>query len=97
MTSLHHGPDKYKNQEMRIKEVVKYSWDPFYAPDQFNTHRICDDAVRSEESYPLQYVPDWFATQEQVKIWYNYSDYCSDNETAEFYDDHKNTRCKKPK
>ena len=46
-------------------------------PDHFKTQEICDDAVR-DESFSLQYVPDWFVTQQQVKLrdnrlisWYN--------------------------
>ena len=30
-------------------------------PDHFKTQEICDDAVR-DESFSLQYVPDWFVT-----------------------------------
>ena len=32
-----------------------------------NTHKkMCDEAVRSD-SYSLQFDPDWFVTQEQIK------------------------------
>ena len=40
---------------------------------------MCDKAVR-EDPFSLEYVPDWFVTQEQVKIWDDNNDYCNDNE-----------------
>ena len=32
--------------------------------------KICNDGVRMD-SYSLQFVPDWFVTPGQLKIWHN--------------------------
>ena len=63
-------------------------------PDHCKTHKMRDKAV-SEDLYTLQYVHDWFVTQEQVKIWYDDDDYCDDDEIVEWYVDYKNARTKK--
>ena len=34
---------------------------------------MCDD-VEWGDPFPLQSVPDWFVTQQQLKIWDGYSD-----------------------
>ena len=34
----------------------------------------------------LQYVPDWFVTQQKLKIWHDDDDYCSDDEIIKWYD-----------
>ena len=46
---------------------------------------MCDKAVR-EDSFSLQYVPDWFVTLEQVKSWHDDDDYCNDAKLVEWYD-----------
>ena len=42
-----------------------------YVPDHFKTREMCNDAV-IEDPYPLQFIPDWFVTQQQLKKWYDY-------------------------
>ena len=39
---------------------------------------MCDKAVR-KDPLSLQYVPDWFVTQGQVKIWYDDGEYHDDD------------------
>ena len=46
----------------------------FFFPDHFKTKRICDKAV-AEDSCALEFVPDWFVTHQQVKIWHDDDDY----------------------
>ena len=36
--------------------------------DYLKTQKMCDDEVR-RDPYSLQFVPDWFATQEQRELW----------------------------
>ena len=55
---------------------------------------MCDGVV-SENPYLLQYVSDWFVTQEQVKIWHGDDDYCNDDETVECYDDYRKRKAQK--
>ena len=55
---------------------------------------MCDAAV-SEDPYYLQYVPDWFVTQEQVKIWHDDNNYCDDDEIVERHDEYKKRKAQK--
>ena len=50
-----------------------------YIPDHLQTQGMFDAAV-SEDSYPLQYVPDWFVTQGKVRKWRDDNDYCDDDD-----------------
>ena len=88
--SLHCVPDQYKTQEM-CKEGMhirptswENSWEnSFYVPDHFKTQVMWDDVVKSKDLHLLQYVLDWFVTQEQVKIWCDDNERCDDNEIVE--------------
>ena len=55
---------------------------------------MCDAAVR-EDSLSLQYVPDWFVTQQQVKIWHDDKD--DDDELIEWYNAYKKLKAQKQK
>ena len=55
---------------------------------------MCDNAVR-DDSFSLQFVPDWFVTQQQIKIWHDEDDYCSDNETIKWYDGYQKRKSQK--
>ena len=48
-------------------------------PGYLKTQEMCDDAVGGD-SYSLQFVPDSFATEQQIKIWDDDDKYCNDNE-----------------
>ena len=41
-----------------------------YVPDHLKNREMCDAAVR-EDPWLLKYVPDWFVTQEQLKLWHD--------------------------
>ena len=45
-------------------------WQLYDVPDYLKTQEMCDDVGR-RDSYLLQFVPDWFVTQEQLEIWYD--------------------------
>ena len=60
-------------------------WQLNDVPDDFKTQKMYDDVVRSD-LYSLQFVPDWFAIQEQLKTWYYDDQYCDDDELIEWYD-----------
>ena len=36
----------------------------------------------------MKFVPDWFATQQQLKIWYDDNDYYYDDELIGWYEGH---------
>ena len=55
---------------------------------------MCDHVVQ-RESYPLQFVPDWFVTQEQLEIWHDDNDYCNDPKLVEWYDGYKARKAQK--
>ena len=54
----------------------------------------CGDAVRYYPDF-LEYVPYWFVTQQQLKLWHDDQDYCNDDKLIEWYNGHKNKRLKK--
>ena len=53
-------------------------------PDNLKMQKMCDDVVRMD-SYSLLFDPDWFVTQEQLEIWHDDDEYCSDDEIIELY------------
>ena len=57
---------------------------------------MCDDEVRSDP-YSLQFVPDWFVTEEQVDVWYYDDEYCNDDELIEWYNDYHGRKAQKSK
>ena len=55
---------------------------------------MCEKAVK-KYLWLLKYVPDWFVTHEQIKIWHDNDDYYNDDELIEGYKGYQNTRLKK--
>ena len=53
-------------------------------PDRFKTQEICDKVLRDDSSY-LQFVPDWFVTNQGVDLWYDH--HCDDDGNHWDYDD----------
>ena len=49
------------------------------------------------DSYFLQFIPDWFATQEQQEIWHDDDDYYNDDELIGWYNGYKNSKAQKAK
>ena len=43
----------------------------------------------------MQFVPDWFATQQQLKIWHDDDDYCNDDELIEWYNGYQKRKAQK--
>ena len=41
-----------------------------YIPDRLKTQEMCEKAVK-DDHFSLQYVPDWFVTQQQIDVWHN--------------------------
>ena len=63
--------------------------------DHFKIQEMCHDAF-VEDTSSLQYFPDWFVTQQEVKSWHDYYDYCDDNdELVEWYEGYKRRKVQK--
>ena len=57
---------------------------------------MCEKAVE-KGLYNLIFVPDWFAMQGQVKVWYNHNYYCDDDELVKWNDGYQNHKAQKSK
>ena len=53
---------------MCIKAFEEHSWDPINVLEYFKIQEMCDDTVRSGNSYPMQCIPDFFVKQKQENI-----------------------------
>ena len=75
--AFHRIPDRFKKQEMCIKVVEVDPLSLGNVFDHLKTREMCDAAVK-EDSSSLIYVPDWFVTQQQVKLWHDDDDFYDD-------------------
>ena len=57
---------------------------------------MCERAVE-KGLYNAIFVPDWFAMQGQVKLWYDHNYYCDDDELIQWYEGHKKRKAQKTK
>ena len=57
---------------------------------------MCDNLVR-RDSYSLMYVPDQFVTQEQLEIWHDDDECCTDDEVIEWYKRYKKQKPQRAK
>ena len=55
---------------------------------------MCDKAVR-DYLFSLQYVPDWFVTQQKKDIWYDDDYVYNYNEMIKWYDGYKKRKAQK--
>ena len=69
-------------------------WSLYDVPDYLKTQVMCDDVVQ-RDSYSLRFVPDWFVTQEQLEIWHNDNDCCTDDEIIGWYKRYEKRKAKK--
>ena len=65
-----------------------------FLPHRFKTRQMCEKAVK-KYLWLLKYVPDWFVTHQQIKIWHDNDDYCNDDELIEWYDGYKVRKAQK--
>lgn len=65
-------------------------------PAQYVKQEVCADAVR-DEPFSLQYVPDWFLTQQQIKIWHDDDYYCNYDKFIQWYNGCKKRKPQKAK
>ena len=57
---------------------------------------MCDKAVK-DDSYSLFDVPDWFATQQQIYLWYDDYYWYYDDEIIEWYNVYQKRKAQKAK
>ena len=55
---------------------------------------MCDKTVK-DETYFLQFIPDWFVAQQQLKICHDDDDYCNNDELIEWYDGYQKRKAQK--
>ena len=68
------------------------SWLLKYVPGHLKTRRMCDKAVR-EDTFSLQYIPDWFVILQEM--WYEVFD--DDDELIKWYEGYKKQEVQKSK
>ena len=73
-------PDHFWMQEM-CNELMHTMSDAFNynIPDRLKTQEMCKKAVKDDPS-SLQFVRDWFVTQQHIKIWHDNDDYYDNDE-----------------
>ena len=57
---------------------------------------MCNEVVRAR-LWLLKYIPDWFVTQQQLKIWHDDDQYCNDDEIIKQYEGYKKRKTQKAK
>ena len=57
---------------------------------------MCHDVVRSDP-YSLQFVSDWFVTEEQIDVWYYDVEYYDNDELIEWYNNYHRQKAPKSK
>ena len=55
---------------------------------------MCDKAVEEDPGL-LEYVPDWFVTQEHIDLWGDEDDYYDDDKLIEWNDGYKKRKAQK--
>ena len=79
------------------KEVDIKSHFLVLVPDRpLKTEEMCNKAA-CKHPWLLKHVPDWFVTQQQLKIWHDDDCYCNDDEIIRWYDSYKKRKAQKAK
>ena len=55
---------------------------------------MCNKTVRNNPC-TLKYVPDWFVTQQQLKLWHDEDYYCNNNKVIKVYDGYQKFKTRK--
>ena len=70
------------------------SWQLNDILDYLEIRKMCDNVVH-RDPYSLQFVPNWFVIQEQLKIWHDDDEYCDDDKLIKWYEGHKIRKAQK--
>ena len=63
-------------------------------PDRFKIQEMCEKAVK-KCLWLLKYVPDWFVTHQQMKIWCDDDEYCNYDKLIEWYKGYQKRKAQK--
>ena len=55
---------------------------------------MCDKAIK-DDSYSLQFIPDWFVTQQQLDVWFDDNYWYYDDDITEWYEGYKKSKAQK--
>ena len=80
--------DCFKTQEICDKAIEIDPFTLWHVLGNRKTQGMCIRAVEAGLRL-LDYVPDWFVTQQQIKIWLDGDEYCDDDKLIEWYDGYK--------
>ena len=94
--SLAYVPDHFKTQKMCDKVIEIDPFTLWHVPDNLNMQGICIMAVEAGLGLS-EYVPDWFVTQQQIKIWRDDDDHCNDDELIKWYEGYQKRKAQKAK
>ena len=76
--------------------VEKYPYNLRHVLDYLRTQEMCKEAVQKRLCL-LEYIPDWFVTQQQIKIWHDDAYYCNDDKLIEWYERYQKRKVQKAK
>ena len=65
-----------------------------YVPDHLKTQNMCDKIVE-ESPWSLEYVPNWFVTQQQIQLWHDNAYYCNDDRVIKWYKGYRKLKAQK--
>ena len=85
-------PDGFKTQKMCDKAIEIDPFTLLHVPDNLRTQGMCIRTVEAVLGL-LEYVQDWFVTQQQIKIWCDDDEY----ELIKWYDGYKARKAQKAK
>ena len=88
--------DRFKKQDMCLSAAEVDPWQLWYVPDHLKTRKICDNAARCDLS-SLQFVSDWFFTQQQIDVWYDDDYWYRHDDLIEWYEGYKKRKVQKAK
>ena len=97
--SLANVPDHFKRKDM-CKGVHLHTWLIGHFPDHFKRQDMCNEAVELDPFF-LRFVPDWFVSQEQLKLWHDGDDWLIrwwyNNRLIKWYDRYEKRKAQKAK
>ena len=92
--NLIYVPGCFMIQEMceGVNEVSP--WQLKDVPDHLKVQGMCNKQVWGYTP-SLQYLPDWFVTQQQIWIWHDDDYYCNDDKLIKWYNGYKERKSQK--
>ena len=94
--SLPFVPDCFKTQEICNKAIDIDSFVLWHILDNLKTQVMCVKAGEAGLGL-LAYVPDWFVTHQQIKVWHDDEEYCDHDEFIKWYNGYQKRRTQKAK